>query len=384
MHLNTNRNSRILLLAISLALAACGGEPQQQEQGVPTVGVITAVPELVVVTTEMSGRLEPWRIAEVRAQVSGIVESRDFAEGSDVKAGQKLFQIDPAPYQASVNEAESNLAVARANLLKAKAQYDRIAALGKVKAVSELDEITAQATFRQAEAGVAAAQAAVESARIDLARATVRAPIDGRAGRSLVTEGALVRQEDATHLTTIQQIQPIYASFDQSAADALKLRNSFANKTLDLTGDNAIPVRLILEDGSRYPHEGRLLFGEVNVDPATGQIDFRAQIPNPDRILLPGMYVRVVVEQARFPEGFLIPQKAVTRNEHGDTVLVVGEGDVVEVRPVTIAGAQNNQWIITEGLEGNERVMVDGFFKAPPGTRVKPLDGGAQNAVAGE
>ncbi|MFA5548583.1 MAG: efflux RND transporter periplasmic adaptor subunit [Porticoccaceae bacterium] len=384
MHLSTNRNSRILLLAISLALAACGGEPQQQEQGVPTVGVITAVPELVVVTTEMSGRLEPWRIAEVRAQVSGIVESRDFAEGSDVKAGQKLFQIDPAPYQASVNEAESNLAVARANLLKAKAQYDRIAALGKVKAVSELDEITAQATFRQAEAGVAAAQAAVESARIDLARATVRAPIDGRAGRSLVTEGALVRQEDATHLTTIQQIQPIYASFDQSAADALKLRNSFANKTLDLTGDNAIPVRLILEDGSRYPHEGRLLFGEVNVDPATGQIDFRAQIPNPDRILLPGMYVRVVVEQARFPEGFLIPQKAVTRNEHGDTVLVVGEGDVVEVRPVTIAGAQNNQWIITEGLEGNERVMVDGFFKAPPGTRVKPLDGGAQNAVAGE
>ncbi|HLS97419.1 MAG TPA: efflux RND transporter periplasmic adaptor subunit [Porticoccaceae bacterium] len=384
MHLNTNRNSRILLLAISLALAACGGEPQQQEQGVPTVGVITAVPELVVVTTEMSGRLEPWRIAEVRAQVSGIVESRDFAEGSDVKAGQKLFQIDPAPYQASVNEAESNLAVARANLLKAKAQYDRIAALGKVKAVSELDEITAQATFRQAEAGVAAAQAAVESARIDLAHATVRAPIDGRAGRSLVTEGALVRQEDATHLTTIQQIQPIYASFDQSAADALKLRNSFANKTLDLTGDNAIPVRLILEDGSRYPHEGRLLFGEVNVDPATGQIDFRAQIPNPDRILLPGMYVRVVVEQARFPEGFLIPQKAVTRNEHGDTVLVVGEGDVVEVRPVTIAGAQNNQWIITEGLEGNERVMVDGFFKAPPGTRVKPLDGGAQNAVAGE
>jgi membrane fusion protein (multidrug efflux system) len=212
----------------------------------------------------------------------------------------------------------------------------------------------------------------------------VRAPIDGRAGRSLVTEGALVRQEDATHLTTIQQIQPIYASFDQSAADALKLRNSFANKTLDLTGDNAIPVRLILEDGSRYPHEGRLLFGEVNVDPATGQIDFRAQIPNPDRILLPGMYVRVVVEQARFPEGFLIPQKAVTRNEHGDTVLVVGEGDVVEVRPVTIAGAQNNQWIITEGLEANERVMVDGFFKAPPGTRVKPLDGGAQNAVAGE
>src|SRR5690606_19648537 len=212
MHPSTNRNSRILLLAISLALAACGGEPQQQEQGVPTVGVITAVPELVVVTTEMSGRLEPWRIAEVRAQVSGIVESRDFAEGSDVKAGQKLFQIDPAPYQASVNEAESNLAVARANLLKAKAQYDRIAALGKVKAVSELDEITAQATFRQAEAGVAAAQAAVESARIDLAHATVRAPIDGRAGRSLVTEGALVRQEDATHLTTIQQIQPIYAS----------------------------------------------------------------------------------------------------------------------------------------------------------------------------
>ena len=384
MNLNTCLFPRLCLLATLAVLSACGDAPAPPPQAAPTVGVMTANPELVVVTTEMSGRLEPWRIAEVRAQVSGIVQSRDFAEGSDVKAGQKLFPIDPAPYQSAVDEATSNLAVARANLLKARAQYDRIAALGKLKAVSELDEISARATFKQAEAGVAAAEAAVASARIDLAHATVRAPINGRVGRSLVTEGALVRKEEATHLTTIQQIEPIYASFDQSAADALRLRSSFANKTLDLTGDNAIPVRLVLEDGTRYPHEGRLLFGEVNVDPATGQIDFRAEIPNPDRILLPGMYVRVVVEQARFPEGFLVPQKAVTRNEHGDTLLVVGADNRVDVLPVTIAGVQNNQWIITEGLEGNERVMVDGFFKAPPGTRVTPLDISVPNAVAGE
>lgn len=362
------------LMALSALLAACGGgEAAPPQQGVPTVGVITVEPQLVMVTSELSGRLEPWRIAEVRAQVSGIIQSRDFVEGTDVKAGDKLFQIDPSPYQAAMHQAESTLAMARANLLKAKAQYDRFAALGKVKAVSELDEITANATFKQAEAEVEAAKAGVESARINLDYATVKAPISGRVGRSLVTEGALVGEGEATHLTTIQQVEPIYASFTQTVADALKLRSSYANKTLDLTGDNVIPVRLILEDGSSYPHEGRLLFGELNVEPGTGLINFRAEMPNPDSMLLPGMYVRVVVEQARYPDGFLIPQKAITRSEHGDTLLLVGDDNVVSVQAVTIAGSMDNNWIVTEGLEAGARVMVDGFFKAQPGATVKPV-----------
>ncbi|MFA5494803.1 MAG: efflux RND transporter periplasmic adaptor subunit [Porticoccaceae bacterium] len=374
----------LALLLLAGLLTACDDEQPQSAQQAPTVGVITATPELVVVTMELSGRLEPWRIAQVRAQVSGIVKSRDFVEGSDVEAGQQLYQIDPAPYRAAVREAESNLAVARANLLKAKAQNDRIAALGKVKAVSELDVIIADATLKQAEAEVEAARATVEATNIDLDYATVKAPISGRAGRSLVTEGALVGEGEATHLTTIQQIEPIYASFTQSAADALILRSSYAKKSLGLTGDEAIPVRLILEDGSRYAHQGRLLFGEVNVDPGTGQINFRAEVPNPEGMLLPGMYVRVLLEQARFPDSFLIPQKAVTRTEHGDTVLVVGEDNVVAVRSVTIVGEQNNHWIVAEGLEGNEQIMVDSFFKAPPGTEVTPQGIVPANAVVRE
>jgi len=375
-----NRPLRSFLLMVAVALlAACdGGEVAAPQDAAPAVGVITVEPQLVMVTSELSGRLEPWRIAEVRAQVSGIVQSRDFVEGRDVKAGDKLFQIDPSPYLASMHQAESALAVARANLLKAKAQYDRFAALGKVKAVSELDEITAQATFKQAEAEVAAAQAGVEAARINLEYATVRAPISGRVGRSLVTEGALVGEGEATHLTTIQQIEPIYASFTQTVADALKLRSSYANKTLDLTGDNVIPVRLILEDGSRYPHEGRLLFGELNVEPGTGLINFRAEMPNPERMLLPGMYVRVVVEQARYPDGFLIPQQAITRSENGDTLLLVGPDNVVGVRAVTIAGSRDNDWIVTEGLEAGEQVVVEGTQKIRAGTVVQiAADNGA-------
>lgn len=366
--------SSAALLLLSLSMVACGGgQAEPVQQNAPTVGVITVEPQLVLVMSELSGRLEPWRIAEVRAQVSGIIQSREFVEGSDVKAGQTLYQIDPAPYRAAVHQAESALAMAQANLLKARAQSDRFAALGKVKAVSELDEITANASFKQAEAEVEAARAGVESARINLGYATVKAPISGRVGRSLVTEGALVGEGEATHLTTIQQIEPVYASFTQTVADALKLRSSYANKTLDLTGNNVIPVRLILEDGSHYPHPGHLLFGELNVDPGTGLINFRAEIPNPDRMLLPGMYVRVLVEQARYPDGFLVPQKAVTRSEHGDTLLLVDEDNVVTVRAVTIVGSRNNDWIVTAGLADGERVMVDGFFKAPPGATVKPL-----------
>lgn len=364
----------VVPLVVALAVTACGGPA---EEGAipqpPTVGVISAQPEEVHLTAEFAGRLEPWRIAEVRAQVSGIVLSREFTEGAMVEAGQTLFQIDPAPYQAKVKEAESQLAVASASLFQAKAQYDRIAALGKVKAVSELDEITAEANYQQALAQVEAAKAAVESARVDLDHATVKAPISGRIGRSIVTEGALVADNGGTHMATIQQIEPIYASFNQGSADALRLRTSYAAKSLTLTKDNEVPVSLILEDGTRYHHSGRLLFGEASVEPSTGQINFRAEIPNPDHLLLPGMYVRVILEQALYPDAFLIPQKAVTRNEHGDTVLVLDAENKVTIKSVTIAGARANNWIVTEGLEAGDRVVLDGFYKIAPGRPVTPL-----------
>ena len=370
--------ARLLHLAVpiifALVVSACGGPVEESAASrPPTVGVISVQPEEVHLTAEFAGRLEPWRIAEVRAQVSGIVLSREFTEGATVEAGQTLFQIDPAPYRAKVMEAESNLAVARANLLQAKAQYDRVAALGKVRAVSELDEITAEANYHQAQAQVEAARAVIESARVDLDNATVKAPISGRIGRSMVTEGALVDDGGATHMATIRQTEPIYASFNQGSADALRLRASYAAKSLTLTEDDAVPVSLILEDGTRYRHGGHLLFGEASVEPSTGQINYRAEIPNPDYLLMPGMYVRVILEQALYPEAFLIPQKAVTRNEHGDTVLALDDKDTVTIRLVTIAGAKANHWIVTEGLEAGDRVVVDGFYKVAPGRAVTPL-----------
>ncbi|MAT51669.1 MAG: efflux transporter periplasmic adaptor subunit [Porticoccaceae bacterium] len=365
---------RLLVAVLIGSLVGCGdyGEPTAGGS-IPNVGVMIAEPRLVTLSSELSGRLEPWRIAEVRAQVSGIVLKRLFREGSDVKAGDELFRIDPAPYRAAVQQAQSNLAVANANLLIAKAQYDRIAALGKVKAVSELDEITAQASYKQAEAEVEAAEAALESARIDLEYATVKAPISGRIGRSLVTEGALVGQGEATHLATIQQIHPIYASFNQSAREALSLRRFYAEGALNLNPDKSIPVRLRLEDGSEYPHTGSLLFGELTVERSTGQINFRAQFPNSEGMLLPGMYVRAIMEQGRYPNAILVPQQAVTRGDNVDTLWVVDEDQKVAVREVEIAGSKGNQWIVTGGVAAGDRVVVDGFFKAAPGAQVTPV-----------
>lgn len=340
----------------------------------PSVGVIEAQPRVVKVTAELSGRLEAWRIAEVRARVAGIIQSKLFNEGSDVDAEQALFQIDATPYKNAVRQAEANLAVANANLLKAKAQSERILSLGKANVVSELDQINADASLKGAEAEVEAAKAALSSTQIDLEYATVRAPISGRIGRSLVTEGALVGQNEATHLATIQQINPIYASFSQSAMAALNLRNAYANEMISLNAeDQSIPVQLRLEDGSDYPHPGRLLFGELTVERSTGQIQFRAKFPNPDNLLLPGMYVKVVVEQAQYPDAFLIPQQAVTRSAQGDTVMVISADNEVAARKVTIAGSKENQWIITKGLTAGEKVMVDGFFKARPGALVTPV-----------
>ena len=340
----------------------------------PTVGTIKVQPELVVVTAELPGRLEPWRIAEIRARVTGIIQSKDFEEGSEIHQGEQLFQIDPTPYEAAEARAEADLAVARAKALKAKAQSDRFKVLGKADAVSELDQINADANLQEANAQIKAAQAELNKARINLNYARVEAPIDGRIGRSKVTEGALVGANEATHLATIQQIDPIYASFTQNAQAALKLRATYAKREVQLNSDDlSLSVRLKMEDGSDYPTTGKLLFGELSVNPGTGMVQFRARFPNPDWYLLPGMYVRAIVEQARYPDAFLIPQKSATRNEKGGLVNIVTAENRVASRAITIVGSKDNQWIVTKGLSAGDKIMVDGFFKAPPGTLVNPL-----------
>lgn len=369
-------SSFFLFLMIASFMAGCdmSSQPAPSAPPPPTVGVIEAQPELVKVTAELSGRLEAWRIAEVRARVAGIIQSKLFSEGSEVKADQALFQIDATPYKNAVRQAEANLALANAKLLKARAQSERILSLGKAKVVSELDQINADASLKGAEAEVEAARAALSSTHIDLEYAEVHAPISGRIGRSLVTEGALVGQNEATHLATIQQIHPIYASFSQSAMAALNLRSAYVNKMVELNSDDhSLPVQLLLENGSEYSHPGRLLFGELAVERSTGQIQFRAVFPNPESVLLPGMYVKVVVEQAQYPDAFLIPQQAVTRSEQGDIVMVISSDDHVVSRQVTIAGSRGNHWIITKGLTVGDKVMVDGFFKARPGAKVTPV-----------
>jgi membrane fusion protein (multidrug efflux system) len=306
--------------------------------------------------------------------VSGVIQNRFFQEGSDVEAGDLLFQIDPRPYQIAVDQARSNLGVANAVLLKAKSQYDRVATLGKLQVVSELDEISARANFDQAKAEVASAEAALKSAQIDLDYAAVKAPISGRIGRSLVTEGALVRANEATHLATIQQIDPIYASFSQSAGEALNLRNAYENKNLTINPkDNSIPVQLRLEDGSQYDHTGRLLFGEVTVERSTGQVNFRAMIPNSKGMLLPGMYVRVLVEQGNYANAFLVPQQAVKRSEMGDQLWVLDTENKPVLRDVQVIGSKNNQWIVIDGLDEGDLVVISGFFKLQSGVPVSPL-----------
>lgn len=366
----------LLALASVLVLSACS-KPGAQPVGAggpppaPEVGVITVQPGDVGLVTELPGRLEASRVAEVRARVAGILQKRVFTEGSEVKAGQKLFLIDSAPYQASVAQAEASLAQAEASLAQSRALAERYAPLVAQNAVSRQDYDNAVAARKAGEANVAAAKAQVTTARINLGYATVTAPISGHIGRALVTEGALVGQGTPTQLALIQQVDPLYINFTQSAADALKLRAQVASGKYKSAGNNAAKVSVVLEDGSVYPQPGRLLFTDLLVDPTSGQVTLRAEIPNPQRALLPGLYVRVRLEQAQVDNGVLLPQQAVTRNATGDTVMVVGDGGQVAPRPVRLGPSQGGDWVVLEGLKAGEQVMVDGFQKLP---RVKPGD----------
>ena len=368
-----------------LLLAACGRSdgappaagPAGGGRPAPEVGVVTVQLGDVALLTELPGRLEASRTAEVRARAAGILQKRLFREGSDVKAGQALFTIDSAPYTAALQSTQASLSRAQANLVQAKSLADRYKPLLAANAVSQQEYATAVASFRQAEADVAVGRAAVQTSRINLGYANVTAPISGRIGRSLVTEGALVGQGEATPLAVVQQINPVYVNFTQSAGDVLKLRKSMeSGQFKKANGDNAASVRVVLEDGSTYEQAGRLLFSDLSVDPGTGQITLRAEVPNPKGQLLPGLYVRVQLEQAQVTNAISLPQQAVTRNAQGDTVMVVGADGKVETRKITIGSAQNSRWVVLDGLKAGEQVVVDGFQKLqmlPPGTPVKAV-----------
>ena len=374
------------LAAISAAVllvSACGkADGQSAGAGGPKpppveVGVVTATPGDVGLITELPGRVEASRVAQVRARAAGILQQRVFKEGSDVKAGQVLFRIDPAPYAAAAESARASLAKAQANLAQASAQAERYRPLVAANAISKQDFVNAEAAEKQAQADVAAAKAAVRTADINLSYASVTAPISGRIGRALVTEGALVGQGEATALAVVQQIDPVYVNFTQSAADVFQLRRAMESGQFKRAGGGqGASVKLVLSDGSEYAQAGKLLFTDLSVDSTTGQVTLRAEVPNPKGELLPGLYLRVRIEQAQASNAITLPQQAVTRTQQGDTVSVVGEDGKVSQRTVKISAAQNNRWVVLDGLKAGEKVMVDGFQKLqmlPPGTPVKPV-----------
>ncbi|HEX7383581.1 MAG TPA: efflux RND transporter periplasmic adaptor subunit [Burkholderiaceae bacterium] len=367
------------LAAIALAAALVGCGPDRPAAaavaGPPPaeVGVVVATPRAVPLVTELPGRTEASRVAQVRARAAGILQRRLFREGSDVKAGQLLFEIDAAPYRAALASAQAALARAEANLQQASAQAARYKPLLEANAVSKQDYVNAVAAQKQAEADVAAGKASVQTARINLGYASVAAPIAGRIGRALVTEGALVGQGEATPLAVVQQIDPLYVNFTQSASEVLRLRRALdAGKLERAAGPKAARVHVVLEDGSDYGHPGRLLFSDLTVDPTSGQITLRAEVPNPDALLLPGMYVRVRLVQAQ-TEAIVLPQQAVQRGTSGDSVMVVAADGHVATRPVKIGSASGNDWVVTEGLKAGEQVMVDGFQKLRGNAPVKAV-----------
>jgi len=369
------------VLALAVVLSACGKSeaPAAGPAGgmpSPEVGVITVAPGDVGLVTELPGRLEASRVAQVRARAAGILQERLFREGSDVKAGQPLFRIDAAPYAAALQSAQAGLARSQANLTQATALAERYAPLVKENAISQQEYASAVAAQKQAEADVAAGRASVQTANITLGYARVTAPISGRIGRSLVTEGALVGQGEATQLAVIQQINPMYVNFTQSAAEVYQLRKAMDSGQLKGAGAQAAAVEVVMEDGSVYEQPGRLLFSDLTVDSTTGQVTLRAEVPNPKGTLLPGLYVRVRLEQAKAGNAITLPQQAVTRSAQGDTVSVVDAEGKISKRTISVGGQQNGRWVVLDGLKAGEQVMVDGFQKLqmmPPGTPVKAV-----------
>jgi membrane fusion protein, multidrug efflux system len=369
-------------LVLLAALAACGKQaaPQQGAGAVP-VTVVTLRPEAVTLLRELPGRSTAYLVAEVRPQVNGIIARRLFKEGSLVKAGQPLYQLDDATYRADAESAQANLARAKATLVTAELNARRSAQLVKIDAVSKQDDENAAAALRQAEADVKATQAAAERAASVLGYARITAPISGRIGKSNVTQGALVTANQEAALTTIQQLDPMYVDLTQSSAELLELRRALAKG--QLTGTRDLPVRIILEDSSRYEHDGKLAFSDVTVDPTTGSFGLRVVVPNPDNVLLPGMYVRAMVGAGERQNALLVPQQGIARDQKGNPTAMVVKGDgKVETRQVRVSRPIGDKWLVEEGLVAGERVIVEGLQKLRPGATVQATEAKAEPVVA--
>lgn len=362
------------VLLISLALGACGGPVEAPRQAAATpVTVVTLQSEPVTLTRELPGRTRSFLVAEVRPQVSGIVQKRLFTEGGLVKAGQALYQIDDATYRADLARAQASLARAKATLKSAQLTAARSAELVEIDAVSRQDNENAAAALQQAEADVKVAEAAVQSARILVGYGRIAAPISGRIGKSSVTAGALVTANQAATLATVQQLDPIYVDLTQSSAELLALRQALAAGTLESTAN--LPVTILLENGERYSHEGKLAFSEVTVDPSTGSYALRVVVPNPNHVLLPGMYVRAVIGSGVRQNALLVPQQGVARDPRGQTTaLVVGADSKVEVRPVQVSRTVDDKWLVEGGLVAGDKVIVAGLQKVRPGALVQATE----------
>jgi membrane fusion protein, multidrug efflux system len=379
------RNVAVLMivavgLASSLLLAGCGNEKnagQKPPSAPPEVGVITVHPQRVALTSELPGRTAPHLIAEVRPQVNGIVQKRLFTEGTDVKAGQVLYQIDPASYQAAYDSAKASLARAEANYIPARLKEERFRGLVSVKGVSQQEYDDANAALKQSEADVAYNKAQVETNRINLAYTNVKAPISGRIGRSTVTDGALVTANQVAPLATILQLDTVYVDVTQSSSEAMRLKRNLEGGLLK-SGAGQARVKLLLEDGTPYPLPGILKFSEVTVDQSTGSITLRAVFPNPKKTLLPGMFVRALLEEGISEKAILVPQRGVTRNPAGNAMaMVVGKEEKVEPRVIKVARTVGDSWLVSDGMKEGDRVILEGIQKARPGTVVKAVPFGA-------
>ena len=362
-----------IVLSVGLSTGGCSGQKQSPPPpGVPEVAVVTVRPGPVELVTELPGRTSAYRVAEIRPQVNGLIQKRLFKEGSDVNAAQVLYQIDPAPYQSALTNAEAALSRAEANLPAIRSRMERYKDLISDKAVSQQDYDDAAAAVKQAEADVESWKAAVETAGINLGYTRITAPISGRIGRSAVTEGALVTAHQPLALATIQQLDPIYMDVSQSTAELLRLKSRLKAGHLDRSGANQKKVQLILEDGTTYPEEGTLEFQDVTVDPTTGSVILRVVFPNPQGVLLPGMFERAVVKEGVNRRAILIPQQSVSRDPKGNpTVLIADAGGTVQPRMLEIDRAIGDKWLVTSGLASGDRVIVEGLQKVRPGASVK-------------
>lgn len=359
------------LLTLGVALAACGRSEPAAAPPPPEVGAVTLKVSAVKLTTDLPGRTVPYRVADVRPQVSGVVLKRLFTEGGEVKAGQSLYLIDPAPFQAALGSAQAALARAEANEHVAAANVDRYQPLVEVNAVSKQDYDNAVATLETAQADVASARAQVQTAKINLAYTNVQSPISGQAGRSMITEGALVTSNQTTALVTIQQLDPIYVDVVQPSVTLLKLRRQMASGELTRAGDDAAAVSLQLEDGSVYATPGKLQFSEVTVDTSTGSVTLRAIFANADHTLLPGMFVHATLEEGQRQSALLVPQQAITHNQKGEpTAMVVGADGKVELRMLKTERAIGANWLVSDGLKAGDRVIVQGLQHAKAGAQV--------------